>query len=138
MSIESYLERVEGGLEKQVESLWTKMTTYVEEGIEYLRNFLTVLVPAEISALAPFAEEALGEAADALPTLIAGLVAGGFTPGGDAVALTAYASAVTPVLLATAQKAEAAGLTVAGAAVSTALHAAIANAAANQSEPANG
>ena len=133
MSIESYLERVAGGLEKQALSVWTKITTYADEGMAYLKNFLTVLVPEEITALAPFAEQALSEAADALPTLIAGLVAGG---GNAGVALTAYVTALAPVVLATAQKAEAAGLSVAGQAVTVAVKAAVANAAAAQSTPA--
>ena len=128
MTIESYLARVAGGLEKKAASLWSKMTEYADEGIAYLQNFFTVLIPAEISALAPYAEQALGEAADALPTLIAGLV----SSGSPAVGLADYAAALTPVIAATAQKAEAAGIQAAGAAVSTAVTAAIANAAAAQ------
>jgi hypothetical protein len=129
MSIESYLERVAGGLEKKAKSLWTAMTVYADEGVQCLKNFFTVLVPAEIALLQPYAEEALADAADALPTLIAGLVA---TGGNVAGALTSYVAAVGPVVLAVAQKAEAAGLNVAGSAVVTAVHAAIANAAAAQ------
>ena len=127
MSIETYLARVEGGLEKKAKSLWTAMTAYAGEGFAILKNFFTVLVPEEVAAITPYAEEALGEAADALPTLIAGLVAGSPIAG-----LTAYATAVVPVIISTAQKAEAAGLNVAGAAISTAVHAAIANAASAQ------
>lgn len=129
MSIESYLQRVEGGLEKKAVGLWNAMTTYADAGIVYLKNFFTVLVPKEIAALAPYAEEALSEAADALPSLIAGLVA---TGGNVAGALTSYAAALAPVILATAQKAEAAGLAVAGQSVVAAVQGAIANAAAAQ------
>jgi hypothetical protein len=133
MSIESYLERVAGGLEKKAKSLWTAMTNYADEGILYLKNFLTVLVPSEIAAIAPYAEEALGEAADAIPALVEGLIASG---GNVAGALTSYVTALAPVVLATAQKAEAAGLQVAGHAVVTAVQGAIANIAATQNAPA--
>jgi hypothetical protein len=133
MSIESYLERVAGGLEKKAASLWNAMTTYANDGIQYLKNFFTVLVPEEISALAPFAEEALGEAADAVPALVEGLIASG---GNVAGALTGYVTALAPVVLATAQKAEAAGLQVAGQSVVTAVQGAIANIAASQTAPA--
>ena len=133
MSIESYLERVEGGLEKKAVSLWNAMTNYADKGILYLKNFFTVLVPAEIAAIAPYAEEALGEAADAVPALVEGLIASG---GNVAGALTSYVTALAPVVLATAQKAEAAGLQVAGHAVVTAVQGAIANIAATQNAPA--
>jgi hypothetical protein len=133
MSIDSYLERVAGGLEKKAKSLWTAMTNYADEGIIYLKNFFTVLVPAEISVLAPYAEEALGEAADAVPALVEGLIASG---GNVAGALTSYVTALTPVVLATAQKAEAAGVQAAGQAVVTAVQGAIANIAATQNAPA--
>lgn len=129
MSIESYLERVAGGLEKKAKSVWTAMTTYANEGIAYLKNFLTVLVPEEIAAIAPYAEEALSEAADGLPALIAGLVA---TGGNVEGALTSYIAALAPVIVATAKKAEAAGLAVAGHSVVIAVQGAIANAAAAQ------
>jgi hypothetical protein len=133
MTIESYLERVEGGLEKKAVSLWNAMTTYASDGISYLKNFFTVLVPEEVSALAPYAQEALGEAADAVPTLVEGLLASG---GNVAGALTGYVTALAPVVLATAQKAEAAGLKVAGQSVVTAVQGEIANIAAAQVAPA--
>jgi hypothetical protein len=133
MSIESYLERVAGGLEKKAKSLWNAMTNYADEGVLYLKNFFTVLVPEEVAAIAPYAEEALGEAADAVPALVEGLIASG---GNVAGALTSYVTALAPVVLATAQKAEAAGLQVAGHAVVTAVQGAIANIAANQNAPA--
>jgi hypothetical protein len=133
MSIESYLERVAGGLEKKAKSLWNAMINYADQGVQYLKNFFTVLLPEEVAAIAPYAEEALGEAADAVPALVMGLIASG---GNVAGSLTAYVTALAPVVLATAQKAEAAGLQVAGHAVVTAVQGAIANIAAAQVAPA--
>ena len=102
-----------------ISTVWTDITTFADQIYSWLQNFFNTIVPAEVTALAPFAEQAVEEAAESLPTLITG-------------GLSAFATAVAPILLATAQKAEAAGITAASSSLITAVGGAVANAAAAQ------
>lgn len=100
-------------------NLWKQVTGWVDtefnDFLTWIKNFWNTVLPAEVSALTPYAEQAVEEAVIGLPALLTG-------------GLPAYAAAVAPILLATAQKAEAAGVAAAGPSLLTAVGGAVANA----------
>ena len=126
MSLGSYIVRVAGGLNKDisaaeqtvleaartvVEYIDSTVVTPIEEELEV---FFEQIVPAEITALQPFVQEAFKELAVDLPALLTG-------------GLASFWTAVAPALLLTATKAEAAGVAAAKPIVLAAVAAHIAN-----------
>ena len=120
MSVGSYIVRVIGGAEKDVLAAAKVITGYIDDilvnDIEpELEVFFEQIVPAEIAALKPYAQEALTELAVDLPALLTG-------------GIGAFWAAVAPALLLTATKAEAAGVNAAHAVVMAAVGSVVAEA----------
>ena len=105
MSIGSYIVRVAGGAEKDIVAAVKTSTAYIDNVIVTdieppLENFFSVIVPAEVAVLKPYAVQALADVGADLPTLLAG----GWAP---------FAAVLTPALVALGAKAASAGITVA-------------------------
>lgn len=112
-------------LSTELSSLWNYVTGEAEKDwqliLGFLKNFWKVVVPAEISALAPIAEKALADLGISVS---------------NSSTLSEIATAAGQVLSATASKAEEAGLQAAGSALIIAVGGAIANAQAAEVSPA--
>lgn len=101
----------------ELSTLWNYVTGEAEKEwqsiLGFLKNFWNNVVPSEISALAPIAEQALADLGISIT---------------NSSTLSEIASAASSVLKATATQAESAGLKAAGSALITAVAGAIANA----------
>ena len=97
------------------QSFFSWLTGELDAGWAFLQNLFQSLVNSEVSALAPFAEQAVAT----LITDISSVFNGG---------LPAYAAAVAPVLTATAEAAANAGVQAGGASLVAAVSGAMANA----------
>ena len=120
MSIGSYIVRVIGGAEKDIVAASKAVANYIDnvvvnDIVPEVETFFEQIVPAEVSALKPYAQEALTELAVDLPALLTG-------------GIGAFWAAVAPALLLTATKAEAAGIAAAQPVVLAAVGAVVAEA----------
>ena len=105
---------IETDIKNAASTVWKDITTLGGDVYSWMKNLLNTTIPAEVSALAPYAEEAVEEVAEGIPSLISG-------------GLSAFATFVAPLLTTTATKAEAAGITAAGSSLVTAVGSAVAN-----------
>lgn len=105
---------IESAIENAASTVWKDITTLGGDVYAWMKNLFNTTIPAEVSVLAPYAEEAVEEVAEGIPTLISG-------------GLGEFAAFVAPLLTSTATKAEAAGVQAAGSSLITAVGAAVAN-----------
>jgi hypothetical protein len=100
------------------------LTGELDAGWNFLKNLFKTTVSSEVAALAPFAEQAVSTAVSDIGVLFSG-------------GLKAFATAVAPVLVSTAEAAEAAGVSAAGSSLISAVGGALANAQANAQSSAS-
>lgn len=102
-------------IQNEAQTVWGDLTTLAGKFWAFTKTLFSTLVKDEATALQPYAEQALEEVGADLPILFTGN-------------LSAFAAAIAPVLLATAQKAAAAGIQAGYQALMVAVAAAAANA----------
>ena len=100
------------------QTFWQWLTGELDAGWNFLKNLFKTTVSSEVTALAPFAEQAVSEAVSDIGVLFSG-------------GLKAFAAAVGPILLTTAEQAVAAGVQAGGSSLVSAVGGALANAQAN-------
>ena len=106
------------------QTFWQWLTGELDVGWNFLKNLFKTTVSSEVAALAPFAEQAVSAAVSDIGALFSG-------------GLSAFATAIAPILVSTAQAAEQAGVQAAGASLISAVGGALANAQVNATSNAS-